>query len=123
MSSFEGLGPLPPLVDCDSDSDSDDEGEFLQERRARLRRALFDLAEEAEQMLLGRGGLREPSGLAGPTTRTPTLMTRVSPCRSAVPGGVAHWMTWQRRRNRCCWAVVACGSQVAWQGLRLGLRL
>ena len=56
-------------------------------------------------------------------TRTPTLMTRVSSCRSAVPGCVAHWLTWQRRRNRCCWAVVACGSQVAWQGLRLGLRL
>lgn len=66
MSSFEGLGPLPPLVDCDSDSDSDDEGESLQERRARWRRTLDDLAEEAEQMLLGRGGLREPSGLAGP---------------------------------------------------------
>ena len=68
MSSFS-LEGLPPLFDDDSDSDSDDEGESLQERRARWRRTLDDLAEEAEQMLLGRGGSEEPSGPTGPQRR------------------------------------------------------
>ena len=53
-------------------------------------------------------------------TRTPTLMTRASPCRSVVPGGVKHWMTWLRRRNRCCWAGVAQRNPAARQGRRGG---
>ena len=86
MSSFEGLGPLPPLVDCDSDSDSDDEGESLQERRARWRRTLDDLAEEAEQMLLGRGGLQDKwLGRAAEAEETRLRGARVKGCKVFPP--------------------------------------